>query len=561
MNRRGRSKPQFLARLPSANLIQWLENRVGERNTRVNNSGMIPHGTIDMRVRDQPPTVVAAGVDFTESCDRRADRKKRADMPIVRKASKGDASKVRKIAIDPHLRAMAQCELEEDMYALTSKAPRDARLVTWQKFHCWWYGEAVPMLPLTTDKICKVSALFKAGGYKSYKNYISTAKDLHIAEGYAWSDQLWRITQKCAKSVLRGLGGPVRSEQFDLLQVIRYLEHHSGPLARGGPKHPLAMVLCATFFMMRELEVSAIEMEDVTFTETSIAINLPVSKVDWAAKGCRRTWTCVCSKGYPCPVHVLKSHDDAIRASGYVNGPWFPDASGAYCTKEGVVETIRLAVHRSGGVAKDVNGAWLVSGHTFRITGARTLSAWGLDPVTIQLLGRWGSMAVLSYLAESPLIGFADRLKDTSLSSSSSSHSGELVSLAECVTASAIPKPQDNGVCNETIRRELNKLARDLENVRDDVEGISHHLEDRPALEVWTVVNDFSNVAHRATVDLSTSPSEWKTGCGWHFAGKRHAVTHRQPITNSSFRPCPKCHHLKREDSSDSDSSSSSSEL
>ena len=73
------------------------------------------------------------------------------------------------------------------------------------------------------------------------------------------------------------------------------------------------------------------------------------------------------------------------------------------------------------------------------------------------------------------------------------------------------------------------------------------------------IVNDFSTVAHRATVNLSTSPSEWRTGCGWQFAGKRHAVAYRQEISNSNFRPCPKCHHLKREDSSDSDSSSSSS--
>ena len=144
--------------------------------------------------------------------------------------------------------------------------------------------------------------------------------------------------------------------------------------------------------MMRELEVAAIEVEDVAFTETSVAINLPVSKVDWAAKGCRRTWTCICAKGYPCPVHLLKKHDDDLRAAGNVTGPWFPDSSGGYCTKEGVVETIREAVLRSGGVARDNAGIWLVSGHTFRITGARTLSAWGLDPVTIQLFWEGGAV-------------------------------------------------------------------------------------------------------------------------------------------------------------------------
>ena len=143
-------------------------------------------------------------------------------------------------------------------------------------------------------------------------------------------------------------------------------------------------------------------------------------------------------QGYPCPVHVLKTkHDDDLRATGNVTGHWFPDSSGCYCTKEGVVEPIRLAVLRSGGVAKGNAGSWLISRRAFRITGARALSAWGLDAVTIQLLGRWGSMAVLSYLAESPLVGFAERLQDTTFSSSSSNTSSP-ANLVDCVIAAPI---------------------------------------------------------------------------------------------------------------------------
>ena len=167
-------------------------------------------------------------------------------------------------------------------------------------------------------------------------------------------------------------------------------------------------------------------------------------------------------------------------------------------------------------------------------------------------------MALLSYLAESPLIGFAERLQDTTSSSSSgaTSSSGSLV---DCVAASPIPRSHDCDASGERIKSEINKLARELENVRDDIEGISQYLDDKLALEIWMVVNDFSNVAHRATINLSTLPSEWRTGCGWQFAGIRHAVTYRQETSNSKFGPCPKCHHLKREDSSDSDSNSSSS--
>ena len=120
MNRCGRSKPQFLARLPSSDLFQWLDTQVGNSpGTRDKLSGTKSVGTIDMRVRDRLPTVVAAGVTCVESSEGRADRKKRSDMPVVRKASKGDAAKVRKVALDPKLRAMAQSELTGRRYVRT----------------------------------------------------------------------------------------------------------------------------------------------------------------------------------------------------------------------------------------------------------------------------------------------------------------------------------------------------------------------------------------------------------------------------------------------------------
>ena len=550
MHRHRRSKPQFLAKLPSGNLWEWVENRV------VNPGEDRCSGTIRLRVHDLFSTSDTHSVD---SCVRRADARKRSDMPVVRAPNKGDPAKVRRIAMDRSLRMQAQQELEDDMYALTTRAPREARLATWQKFHVWWFGEDVPMLPLTVSKICRVSALFKAGSYKSYKNYISTIKDHHIAEGFPWDDQLWRITQKCTKSVLRGLPGPSRSEPFDVLDVAKFLESRKGPLSNTGPTNPLAMVVCATYFMMRELEVSAIEMEDVVFTESSVSINLPVSKVDWSAKGCRRTWSCICDKGYPCPVHILKEHDVSLRRSGKQDGPWFPDRYGRYCTKEGVVETIRRAVHESGGMAKDCSDMWIISGHTFRITGARTLSAWGLDPVTIQLLGRWGSMAVLSYLADSPLIGFSDRLHSTASSSTANLGDGsacrnlaDYVASAPSVDTGHLHKEQ------ELMKQNLLKLSRQLEDVKDNLEGVTGVLEENHSIELWTVVNDISKVSHKATIDLSNSPSRWRTICGWQFAGRRYATTYRQQYSNSSFRPCSKCHHLRREDSSDSDGSSTS---
>ena len=64
------------------------------------------------------------------------------------------------------------------MYAATSKKPRDALLKTWVRLHTCWFGEdGQPAFPLNEIKLVRVSALFKSGGYKSFKNYLSRAKD------------------------------------------------------------------------------------------------------------------------------------------------------------------------------------------------------------------------------------------------------------------------------------------------------------------------------------------------------------------------------------------------
>eukprot|EP00971_Amphidinium_carterae_P030469 599430-Amphidinium_carterae.1 len=51
-----------------------------------------------------------------------------------------------------------------------------------------------------------VSAAFKAGGYRSYTNYLYRAKERHIELGYMWTAELELYAGRCKRSVLRGLG-------------------------------------------------------------------------------------------------------------------------------------------------------------------------------------------------------------------------------------------------------------------------------------------------------------------------------------------------------------------
>ena len=121
-------------------------------------------------------------------------------------------------------------------------------------------------------------------------------------------------------------------------------------------------------------------------------------------KGCTRTWHCLRDQGYPFVMHILKEHVEHIEIFNGDEAALFPTADRSLCAKQGVVDTISRAVDISGGSAKDTNGNWRISG------GTRTFCNCSLGPITIQLIGRWGSMAVLSYLAEAPLEEFHHRL-------------------------------------------------------------------------------------------------------------------------------------------------------
>ena len=50
-----------------------------------------------------------------------------------------------------------------------------------------WSGPSVEVLALVRAKVFAVCTMFRAGGYLSVENYLSTIKDLHIGEGFDWS--------------------------------------------------------------------------------------------------------------------------------------------------------------------------------------------------------------------------------------------------------------------------------------------------------------------------------------------------------------------------------------
>ena len=170
-------------------------------------------------------------------------------------------------AIDEPTRAAAREAYNRDIYAASSHGVRDSHFNGWATLHAAWYGAHVPMLPLTVEKVHNVSSLFKEGGYASFANYISRAKDAHIAQEFPWTDALAQAHAQAVASVTRGIGPAKQATPYNIDSGPRAAEAIEG---RGDyPKqYPLGLSNMLTAFpvwALREIEASNAFWRDVTF--------------------------------------------------------------------------------------------------------------------------------------------------------------------------------------------------------------------------------------------------------------------------------------------------------
>lgn len=314
----------------------------------------------------------------------------------------------------------------------------------------------------------------------------------------------------------------------------------------------------AVFFLLRELEAASATWEDVVVSEDAktITLTLPSSKTDWAAKGCRRTWGCVCSQGRPCVYHTMMDYRKWTLQRQNLVGPLFVDSAGNGCSKAAVIATLREAISRTGAVVTDATGKHLYSGHAFRITGARTLSSWGLDTITLQLLGRWGSLAILSYIAEAPLSDLARRLHQggldalppalragsTSIMRRLTDFDAMLKQILERVGSLETDAREFDRKLSGDIRLTVAELEDRLDEHEASLTGIGIALEQDNGRQPTFVLNEISGALHKSLIDLKGCPRKWKTFCGWPFAGIGHVCTFANGEPQGvSFKRCHRC--------------------
>ena len=340
----------------------------------------------------------------------------RSDHPKLRKCQQGSIGLALEATKSDIARATALQDLRRNMYSASGDIPREVQWRRWQQFHRSWFLDAVPVLPLTLEKVEAVASMFRKGRYRSYNNYINMAVYMHVMAGYPMSRGLERMVTKTRRAVERGMGPADQSLPLDIVAVAS-LDTSRAPVCNGGFVHPKEAIIMGSFFMTREIELSAADIDHVHWdlTGRKVVWLLPASKTDTAARGVRRSWGCVCvdsALGSPCPYCaslVIKAfHDDRSSPSGT---PLFCTASVSRVSKGAAVETIRTIAKMTDQVVSQ-DGVWLLGGHTLRVTGAQYMAALGIVIVIITLMGRWGSSLVLRYVAEAPLVNVTEEYRD-----------------------------------------------------------------------------------------------------------------------------------------------------
>ena len=300
----------------------------------------------------------------------------------------------------------ARKKFTEDIHAPSQRSVVKAKLATLERALAMCNLE---MFPPTPFKIQSIGTVLKAGRYRSAETYLGIYKAEAERRGFGWSDLEVRAARDAKRSCQRGLGGPQRA----LPLPFRRLGELPGgwePWVGNGPMGPRNLVVLGAWFMMREVEAANALSKDVTIHisqgKPRVTWSLPASKSDQRATGTTRSHGCSCQEvPLPtCPAHAAWEQTSRLKAkfgARYLELPFFPDLRGGVCSKEAVAATLTEAAVKLGVDFENENGK--VTGHTMRVTGAQGLAAGGLDLWAIQLLGRWGSMAVKTYVRDAHL--------------------------------------------------------------------------------------------------------------------------------------------------------------
>lgn len=447
-------------------------------------------------------------------------------------------------------RETVYADYEFDKHAASAQVSRESLVTTWERLLHKWHGEEVPAVPVEPADIGYVGALMKARGYRSFANYVSRMKELHVKAGFYWSPLHELEAKQGTRSVTRGQGPARQSAPLSVPGAAVLLEGLGvSPVVPGGPTHPRGVIVLGSAFLLRELELATARAAhaSVDSKRRCFWLELPVSKTDPSAIGCSRCWGCICEAhdGHAepsCPYCVGVTHLAHLRwlfGEGEENAlpvelPLFPTADGDTVFKENVVRTIEAAAASLGEELTDGGGRRRFGGHSLRVSGAKWLASIGIEVAKIQVLARWSSDVVLRYIGESHIQSISQDVKKaraTRRAVDAVDYTNEESKLAN---TDSLQKKNEIERLTSAFDAKISEHDAKLEHRLSALE-----LENRAAPSL--VTNEKNGVLHVVEGPLELASSLWRTRCGWSFGKSPHFRLLSRPSAPPSALWCRRC--------------------
>jgi hypothetical protein len=462
---------------------------------------------------------------------------------------RSSASTLSDLLASPTAQAGAYNLLVNNLVATTSRAPRASWLKMWLRLHHGLFGVGSEPFPVTQHSLIAVSSILFAANYRSGPNYIARAKDKHRELGHLWTSDLQWAERKVNRAFARGSGADRQSAPLDPTMVSTAIGLL--PVLPQGLHDPARCILIGSFFLLREMELAAARVGDLTLdlVKRTVTLRLPISKTDQGGAGTSRVWPCCClgTSAVPCAFCCMRCHVESLALkfgdrSTVTSFPLFPSCDGATVTKAAVVLAIEAMADHLGLPLSDPLGRRAFGGHSLRVSGAQYLASRGLSLAIICAMGRWGSSAVLRYIGQAASAASLAPHVCALLRGEPGSGGGSDAMPWNSPRFLQAPREQAASVEGSVpslsgVSVAIDKLNRDLNMVSAAADFIRTHVHN-PTL----VLNSVSDVVHFIQGQSSNSgtPLSWTTRCGVPFQHKFNfgfiCETER-----SKHKTCPRC--------------------
>ena len=495
----------------------------------------------------------------------------RRDFPAVRDGAHASLQLALAAAL-PDRQADSLRALSDDLLAPSTRPSVESRLRTWQAI-CEAWGQ--PSFPLTIDNVRRASASFKAGRYRSAKQYFAIVSTYQQRELGLPVDPMVRQAMKDhIRSTERGLGPSQLKEAFMMPMIGPLVQlHDRDPFAATTVAHAVDVIILGVWWMLREVELAAARAQHLQVYNNTVTLTLPFSKTDSGGHMVSRSLECACSDAVHafCPFHAAIRHRTRLaRRFGRepTTEPLLPDSDGEVFDKAGTIEVIRSVLTAAGiqltRTTEDGREVQRFHGHVLRVTGAQFCTAAGVSPELIQTHGRWKSLAVRRYTQDASLA--------TTPSMASRVLGGVQPATPSFSPATPVPArdgltPSGNGDASRSAPAAKRSRCADrprpgpaVQDLREEVQTLAASLQQlktavlRPESDPLVVWNR-SKIAHKIGVNEQTNvPTSWRTTCGRPYG---LGLFHRIPALEGDFVPCKKCFQLSSDPDSVSEESSS----